>query len=235
LLDQSEGMAGFDPAGLRVSGLASFLQSVTSPDSIALGSYYDSAAAGAISTPQFTTYGAFTSDTADLQAMAASLPGSEIGRNTIEATASAIAQMVEFTSSNTAGALDGTRRNVVVVDTQPGDAGLIQTCWGSCLSAVQAARDAGISVIAIGQESSQAFALGTRTQGAGVYVVSPEQLPPVFHGLESIMSGAVAYNRVQLVLEAAPGMLQPGGLVSGYLGIRVGPDTTILWWITVPI
>ena len=237
LLDQSKNMAAFDPAGLRVSELQSFLGSITAPDSVTLGSYYDSAVAGEASRPEVTTYGPFTSDTADLQAKVASLPGQETGRNTIAATTGAIAQLVQFSSSQAAGAPSGTRRSVVAIDTQLSDE---QSCYPcecqvQCSDAVGAAREADISVVAIGKEYSYALELATRTSGAGVQIIVPEQLPPVFRGLESILSGSLAYNHIRLVLDTAPGGLQPGRLVTGYLMIRIGPNTELMPYITVPI
>ena len=238
LLDQSEGMAAFDPAGLRASTLTSFLASINWPDSVTLGSYYDAAAASEDSQPEIATYGPFTSDTADLRTRASSLPGLETGRNTIAATTTAIAQLVQFTSSHAPGAPSGTRRSLVVLDTRPIDKEIRfpYACPAGCSDAVQAARSAGVSVVAIGEAGySYAFTLASRAHGAGIHVVAPEQLPPVFRGLDSILSGTLAYNRVRLVLDAAPGMLQPGRLVSGYLTIRIGPNTELMPWITVPI
>lgn len=232
LLDQSRDMAEFDPAGLRVSGLEPFLGSITSPDRVALASYYDAGVAGDVVAPKVTTYGPFTSDAADLIARADSLLGQETGRSTTAATNSAVAQLVQFSSSQTTGDPGGTQRNVVIVNTQP-DAGY--ACHTRCADAVQAARDAGIPIVAIGKEYSFAFELATHTGGVGIEVVAPEQLPPVFRGLDSIISRSVAYNRVRLGLESTPGALQPGRLVSGYLNIRIGPNTVLVPWITVPI
>jgi hypothetical protein len=238
LLDQSTKMAEFDPAGLRVSGLESFLGTTTAPDSVTLASYYDSAAAGDAAAPRVTTYGPFTSDTSGLLASAASLPGQETGRNTVAATNSAIADLVQFASSQAAGAPAGARRSVVAVDTQPSAfEGTCYpcTCQAGCMEAVQAARDAGTSVVAIGTDFSFAFELASRTGGAGVQVVAPEQLPPAFRGLNSIISGSLAYNRVRLVLDSTPGGLQSGRLLTGYLTIRIGPNTELMPYIRVPI
>jgi hypothetical protein len=232
LLDQSMDMADFDPAGLRVSGLEPFLSSIASPDSVALASYYDAAVAGDVAAPKVTTYGPFTSYAAGLIARADSLPGQETGRSTTAATNSAVAQLVQFSSSQATGDPGGTQRSVVVINTQP-DAGY--ACHSRCADAVKAARDAGIHIVAIGKEYSFAFELATHTGGAGIEVVSPEQLPPVFRGLDSILSRSIAHNRVHLRLESSPGALQPGRLVSGYLNIRIGPNTVLMPWITVPI
>ena len=237
LLDQSKSMAEFDPMALRVSGLDAFLGSVTAPDSVTLGSYYDAAMSGETARPEVTTYGPFTSDTSDLLASAASLPGQETGRNTIAATSSAIAQLVQFTSSQAPGDAGGNRRSVVVVDSRlSGEQGCYPcSCQARCPEAVQAARDAGIPVVAIGMDHSYGLELASWTGGAGVPVVAPEQLAPVFRGLDSILSGTLAYNRVRLVLESTPGGLQPGRVLWGYLVIRIGPNTEIMPWITVPI
>lgn len=237
LLDQSKSMAAFDPTSLRVSGLQSFLGSITAPDSVTLGSYYDAAMSGEPARPEVTTYGPFTSDTSDLLASAASLPGQETGRNTIAATTSAIAQLVQFTSSQAPGDAGGARRSVVVVESQlSGEQGCYPcSCQARCSEAVQAARDAGIPVVAVGTEFSYGLELASWTGGAGVPVVAPEQLEPVFRGLDSILSGTLAYNRVRLVLESTPGGLQPGRVLWGYLFIRIGPNTEIMPWITVPI
>lgn len=237
LLDQSKSMAAFDPASLRVSGLQSFLGSITAPDSVTLGSYYDAALPGETARPEVTTYGPFTSDTSDLLARVASLPGQEAGRNTMAATSSAVAELAQLASSQTLGDPGGTVRSVVVVDSQlSGEQGCYPcSCQARCSEAVQAARDAGIPVVAIGTDYSYGFELASRTGGAGVPVVAPEQLTPVFRGLDSILSGTLAYNRVRLVLDSTPGGLVSGRLLTGYLFIRVGPNTELMPWITVPI
>ena len=236
LLDQSRNMATFDPTGARLSGLESFLGSITAPDSVTLASYYDSAEAGDVAAPEITTYGPFTSETSDLLTSAASLPGQETGRNSIAATTSAIAQLVQFTSSQAPGDPSGTRRSVVAVDSQlSGERSYPCKSQARCSEAVQAARDAGISVVAIGTDYSYALQLASWTAGAGVQVVAPEQLEPVFRGLDSIISGSLAYYRLRLVLDSTPGGLQPDRLVTGYLMIRIGPNTVLTPWITVPI
>ena len=237
LLDQSKSMAAFDPTSLRVSGLNSFLGSITAPDRVTLGRYYDAAVSGETARPEVTTYGPFTSDTSELLMSSALLPGQETGRNTIAATSSAIAQLVQFTSSQAPGDPGGTRWSVVVVDSQlSGEQGCYPcSCRARCSEAVQAARDAGIPVVAIGMDYSYGLELASWTGGAVVPVVAPEQLEPVFRGLDSIVSGTLAYNRVRLVLESTPGGLQPGRVLWGYLFIRIGPNTEIMPWITVPI
>lgn len=237
LLDQSANMAVFDPAGLRVSSLESFLGSIAAPDSVTLASFYDAAEAGNVAAPQVTTYGPLTSDTSGLLATAASLPGQETGRNTIAATTSAVAQLVQTTSTQTAGVPAGARRSVVAVDTQlSGEQSCYPcTCQARCTEAVRAAREAGIPVVAISVGLSYAFELASRTGGADVQVVAPEQLGPVFRGLDSIISGSLAYNRVRLMLDSTPGGFQPGRLLSGYLVIRIGPNTELTPFITVPI
>ena len=237
LLDQSENMAAFDPAGLRVSGLDSFLGSITAPDSITLGSYYDSAATGEASRPIVTTNGPFTSDTSDLTATLAALPGQEIGRNTAAAVTEAVAQLVQLSSSTAAGAPSGARRSVVVVEStlSAGEGFPVCPSLASCAEAVRAARTAGISVVAIGTDISYGYWLASSRGGTSVQVVAAEQLRPVFRGLDSIISGNLAFNRVRLALDSVPGGLQPGRHLGGYLLIRIGPNTVLQPYITVPI
>jgi len=237
LLDQSENMAAFDPAGLRVSGLESFLGSVVAPDSITLGSYYDSAAAGEASRPEITTYGPFTSDTSDLQTTVAALPGQETGRNTVAAVTEAIARLVQFSSSSAAGAPSGARRSVVVIESALSGGEGLPPCpsQAGCSEAVRAARTAGVSVVAIGTDYSHGSELASGTGGASVRVIAAEQLRPVFRGLDSIIGGNLAFNRVRLVLDSQPGALQPGRHVTGYLLIRIGPNTVLEPYFTLSI
>jgi hypothetical protein len=239
LLDQSKNMAEFDPAGLRVSGLASFLGSITAPDSVMLASYYDSAVAGDVAAPRVTQYGPFTSDSSGLISSLASLPGQETGRNTMPATRSAVAEVVQFTSSNAPGDPSSSRRSIVVVDTEPSASSGAASCSSctcqDCADALQAARDAGISVVAIGKDYSYAFELAELTGNVSVQVDAPEQLLPVFRGLESIISGSLGFNRVRVVLDSTPGGLQPGRLLTGWLSIRIGPNTKLEQYVRVPI
>ncbi len=83
------------------------------------------------------------------------------------------------------------------------------------LAAAEAARAAGVTVVAIGQESSAAFEIAVRTGGATALVQDPVRFPIVFHALNSSIGHALPLTRVRIELDAGqPGVLVPGRTVS---------------------
>jgi hypothetical protein len=229
LLDQSADMATFDPSGIRLQAVNNFLESVTPPNTVALGSFQRNAA-----TPTLTTYGGFTSDAPSLRTAVSALAGNERGTNPLHA---ALAEMIAFTAANAPAGSSKLRRSVIVVtnswpiDECP-DARVCQRAKQAIAGAAQAS---DISVIAIGTDGPAAE-IAARTKGAFAYVQDPAQLPVVFHALGSIVSRNVAYNRVRLELDAGqPGTFLPGRTVGGYLEVAIGPNTHLMWWLAFPI
>ena len=90
-------------------------------------------------------------------------------------------------------------------------------------------------MVAIGKDYAYALELAELTGGVRVQVHAPEQLLPVFRGLDSIISGSLGYNRVRVVLDSSAGGLQPGRLLTGWLSIRIGPNTVLEQYVRVPI
>ena len=210
LLDQSADMATFDPSGIRLRAVNSFLESVTAPDTVAIGSFQRIAA-----TPILTTYGGFTSDAASLRTAVSSLAGKERGTSPLHA---ALAEMIAFTAANTPAGSSKLRRSVIAVTNswQPDECPDFRACQQAKLAIAEAARASDISVIAIGQASDgPAAEIAARTKGAFANVQDPAQLPVVFHALGSIVSRNVAYNRVRIELTAdQPGTFLPGRAVN---------------------
>jgi hypothetical protein len=230
LLDQSADMASVDPSGLRLEAASGYFQSIAAPDTAALGSYQGIAGA-----PTLTTYGEFTSDAGSLQSRLTGLSGQERGTNPLPG---AIADMISFTASHTAAGSTDLRRSVVTYSSSA--SGGVDCGSGTCAeaesAAVDAARSAGISVVAIGSEGSPAFWIAARTGGASALVQDPAQLPAVFHSLNSIIAHQLGYTRVRIELDSGnPGVFVPGRAVQGYLSIRVGQDTVIYWYLAFEI
>lgn len=231
LLDQSADMASFDPTGLRLEAVSSFFDSVTPPDTVTLGTYQ-----GIPSTPALATYGAFTSEAASLQPAVNALAGQERGTNPLY---SAISAMIAYTATHAAPGSSELQRSIVTVTSnqrQPDDCSYTAGCWPAMLAAAEAGRAAGISMVAIGPaDESLSCRVAARTGGACAHVQNAAQLPVVFRALNEIVGHSLAFNRVRLVLEAEPGVFLPGRTVGGYLEVRVGPNTTIMWWVNIPI
>jgi hypothetical protein len=229
LLDQSAAMATFDPSGIRLQAVNSFLESVAPPDTVALGSFQ-----GIAATPILTTYGGFTSDAASLRTAVSSLAGKERGTSPLHA---ALAEMIAFTEANTPAGSSKLRRAVIAVtNTWPTDeCPDARVCQRAKLAIAEAAQASDISVIAIGTDGPAAE-IAARTQGAFAYVQDPAQLPVVFHALGSIVSRNLAYNRVRIELDSGqPGTFLPGRTVGGYLEVRIGPNTHLMWYVVFPI
>jgi hypothetical protein len=230
LLEQSAMMASFDPSGLRLQAVTAFFDSIAPPDTSTLASYQ-----GVPPAPALTTYGGFTSDAGTFDAAVSALAGHEDGTNPFY---TAIRDVIAFTAANTATGAGELRRSVVSVNSQAAvdnDCG-IATCGQALLDAATAARTAGISVVAVGPESSSAAWIAARTGGSTVLVQDPAQLPIVFHAMSSIVGHTLAYNRVRIQLDARqPGALLPGGTVWGYLTIPLGSGAFIEWYVPIPI
>ena len=230
LIDQSADMASFDPTGLRLEAVSSLFDSVTPPDTVTLGTFQ-----GIPSTPALTTYGAFTSDAASLRTAVNALVDQERGTNPLY---TAISEMIAYTAAHAAPASNELQRSVVAVTSnqwQPDECTDTASCRLAMLAASEAGRAAGISVVAIGPDYTATCMVAARTGGACAHVQDPAQLPVVFRALNAIVGRSLAFNRVRLVLEAEPGVFLPGRTVSGYLQVRIGPDTTIGWSVNIPI
>ncbi len=234
LLEQSAQMGAWDPGALRLQALGNYFDSITAPDTVALGSYQ-----GVPGTPALTTYGEFTSDTGDLRTTLAALAGQESGTNPLDA---ALADMIAFTAANaTAGSPDLLR---AIVTVRGGDYSYRDHDCGdlSCVQVRSAAEDAaianGIAIIAIGPSTfyypdSPNI---SRTGGAVVRVDDPAQFPVVFRALNSIVGHHLAYTRVRVVLDTgAPDMWIPGRVVPIFLSIHLAADNTVPWYLEIPI
>ena len=228
LLEQSADVALIDPAGMRLQAVNGFLESITPPDTVTVGSYQGTAA-----TPTLAIHGGFTSDTASLRTTVSALADQERGTNPMHA---ALAEMISFTAANTPPGSSTLQRSVVaVVNTWPmEECADAKTCWQAKRAVTEAAQASDVSVIAIGTDGPAAE-IASRTQGAFAYVQDPAQLSVVFHRLGSIVGRSLAYTRVRLQLESAPGTFLPGHTVQGYLTVRIGPDTSLVWSLYIPM
>ena len=228
LLDQSADMAEFDPSGIRLQAVNGFLESITAPDTVALGSFQGIAGA-----PTLTNHGGFTSDAASLRTRVSALAGQERGTSPLHA---AMSEMIAFTAANTPAGSSMLQRSVIAVTgTWPEEeCPTAATCWQAKLAVTAAARASGVPVIAIGADGP-AEEIAARTQGAFAPVVDPAQLPVVFNALGSIIGRSLAYTRVRLELESVPGTFLPGRTVQGYLQVRIGPDTYLMWTLYIPM
>jgi hypothetical protein len=232
LLDQSADMASFDPIGLRFEAVTSFFESVTPPDAVTLGTYQ-----GVPSTAVLTTYGDFTSDTEGLRTAVNALAGQERGTNPLY---TAITDMIAYTATHAPSGSNERQRSVVAVSTEPtvGDDACthLESCRRAMLAAAEAGRAAGVALVSIGRGyAPPACEIAKRTGGACALVEDPAQLPVVFRALDGILGRSLAFSRVRLVLEAQPGAFVPGRTVGGYLEVRIGPHTTLMWWVSIPI
>jgi hypothetical protein len=91
LLEQSAGMADYDPERLRLSAVSTFLKSVLPPHTVSLVTYRG--------TPQgtdLTTHGPFTSDGAQLIDAVDALAGQETGSNPLSC---AVSDMLSLTAT----------------------------------------------------------------------------------------------------------------------------------------
>jgi hypothetical protein len=229
LLEQSTDIARFDPSGIRLRAVSSFPESVTPPDTVALGSFQ-----GIAATPTLTTYGGFTSDAASLRTAVSSLAGNARGTSPLHA---ALAQMIAFAAANTPAGSPTLQRSVIAVtDSWPSaECFDFKACQRAKFAVTEAANASGISVIAIGSDGPAAE-IAARTNGAFAYVQDPAQLPVVFHALRSIVSRNLACNRVRIELDAGqPGTFLPGRTVGGYLEVLIGPNTHLMSWLAFPI
>jgi hypothetical protein len=229
LLDQSDYMAEFDRAGTRLQAVNGFLESVTSPDTVALGSFQ-----GIAATPTLTTYGGFTSDAASLGAAVRALAGRERGTSPLHA---ALSEMIAFTAANTPAGSSTLQRSVIAVTSAwpTEECTTAATCWQAKRTVTAVAQASGVSVTAIGADGPAAE-LAARTQGAFVNVGDPAQLPVVFNALGSIVGRSLAYTRVRIELDSGqPGTFLPGRTVQGYLQLRIGPDTYLMPTLYIPM
>jgi hypothetical protein len=229
LLDQSAETAVFDPSGIRLQAVNGFLESVTAPDTVALGSYQ-----GAAALPALTTYGGFTSDAAGLGSSLHALAGQERGTSPLYV---ALREMIAFTAANTpAGSSNFQRSVVAVTNNWPlTECQSAATCWQAKVDVTAAARANGLSVIAIGADGPAAE-IAAQSQGAFAFVSYPAQLPVVFKQLGSIIGRSQAYTRVRIELDSGQaGSFLPGRTVQGYLQVRIAPDTYLMWYQTIPL
>jgi hypothetical protein len=233
LLDQSAQMASFDPDSRRLQAVGNFFDSITSPDTAALGSYQCLPG-----TPNLTTYGAFTSDATVFAVPLTALAGQESGTNPLDV---AISEMIAFVAVN-AGAID-LRRSVIAVtaDSQSADDPDSADCGELGCSQflpmiVDNARAAGVSVVAMGPENRSTSLIALQTGGAVVRAQDPMQFPVIFSAVNSIIAHDLAFNRVRMFLNAdQPGVFSPGSKVAFGLEIRVAAGSYINWDLTVPL
>jgi hypothetical protein len=234
LLEPSAEMGAWDPDALRLKALANYFDSITAPDTVALGSYQ-----GLPGTPALTTYGEFVADTGDLRTTLATLAGQELGTNALDA---ALADMISFTEASTAAGSPDLLRAIVTV--RGGDYSYRDHDCGdvSCVQVRSAAEDAaianGIAIVAIGPSTfyypdSPNI---SRTGGAVARVDDPAQFPVVFRALNSIVGHHLAYTRVRIVLDTgAPDVWIPGRVVPIFLSIHLAADNTVPWYLEIPI
>jgi hypothetical protein len=228
LLDQSVAMAAFDPSGIRLQALNSFLESVTPPDTVALGTFQ-----GNVAAPALTTYGGFTSDATSIRTAVSALAGRESGTSPLLA---AMKEMIAFTVANTPAGSSTLHRTVVAVtstwpEEECPDA---MACQRAKLAVATAAQASDVSVVAIG-DYGPATEIAARTNGAFAYVSDPQQLPVVFRALTAIVGHGLAYNRVRIKLQSPVGTFVPGRTAQGYLQVHIGPNTSPLWYLAIPI
>jgi len=232
LVEQSEAMRWFDPDGLRLQATKEYFDRVLPPDLVALGSYRDLGL-----TSVLTTYGGFTSDGSRLRNALDGLAGQEGGESR---TLAALVEMAGFMQSDLAVKTGAPRRALVVLTSDR--AGSVDcpdsaTCRRNELLAVEAAKAAGVAVIAAGPEYSPAAEVAALTGGANALINDPLQWPALFRALDSLVVGELPHYRVRFELDAGvPGVFVRGRTALGQLTIRVGSDTQLFaWYLAVPI
>jgi len=228
LLDQSAAMAAFDPSGVRLQALNSFLESVTPPDTVALGTFQ-----GIATSPALTTYGGFASDATSLRTAVSTLAGRESGTSPLLA---AMKEMIAFTAASAPAASSTLHRTVVAVtSTWPlEECPDAMACQRAKLAVATAAQASDVSVVAIG-DYGPATEIAARTNGAFANVQDPQQLPVVFRALTAIVGHGLAYNRIRIEFQSPHGTFIPGRTVQGYLQVHIGPNTSPLWFLAFPI
>jgi hypothetical protein len=232
LIEQSETMGTFDPQGLRLQAVRDYFDRLLPPNLVTLASQRDTGA-----TPFLTTYGGFTSDGSRFRSALDGLRGQEAGGSR---TLGAIAEMAGFMKSSSAGVTGSPLQAMVVMGTWAsavGDCPDTSTCERSKQAAVEAARGAGITVIAAGHIYSDAAAVAASTGGPLVAVEDPAQWPVLLRALDPLVLGGLPYYRVRLELDAGTAdVFIRGRRVRGELTISVGTDTRLfLWDLSIPI
>jgi Carboxypeptidase regulatory-like domain len=235
LLDQSEAMADFDPQRLRIGGINAWLGSIVPPSAVGLATYR-----GLPATPVLTTYGAFTSDTADLRGVVAGLSGQEGGTNAIDR---GVYDMLTYTATAAASGPDDPPRTVVLVTGGAWDFGCHDelSCLEESESIDERSLTLGIPVTTLGG-AEIGVSIAMFTGGAAAVITDPSQYPVAMTSLDAIAGKSLGFNRVRWVLDpvgtdpARRGpVFRPGQLILTYLSVRVAPDVDLFLTIPVPI
>ena len=238
LLEQSAGMADFDPEGLRLDALNVFLESVLPPNTASLATYR-----GAAATPTLTTYGPFTSDGTQFRDTVNALGGQEDGTNPMY---DAITDMLSFTAMHAPnGPVDPPRALVLVASGWSWPDDDCQVYW-TCphqerVSIAATSRTLGTPIVVIGG-SEPAADVAARTGGPSVVIQDPAQYAVVLASLRSIVGRSLGFNRVRVLLDAgakygaqAEPVFQSGNTVWAYMYVRIGPSTRIVFPVVIPI
>ena len=237
LLEDSDGMAQFDPGHLRLGALKSFLGSMTAPDLVSVASYR-----GTPQAPVLTSYGPFSSDGALFATAVDGLAADTLGPNPMyEGVSEMLARTVEQALAGPGAA----RRSLVIV--AGGGSWPDDTCGTSsaCRQAIRLALAdqslaANIPIVAIGG-SEPAADLAARTGGVAVTLADPVQYAIVLENLKAIATRGLGHNRVRIVLDApinggkAPSVFRSGHTVWATMSVRIGPDTDIYLPVVIPI